>query len=65
MIEYVKKPDIANIVSRLRKQAGAELTERQEGSITGHNMRWAYVGRHLHGSEELLRVVHININLKQ
>ncbi|BBL58854.1 hypothetical protein [Methylomonas koyamae] len=65
VIEYVKKPGIADIVMRLRSQADAELPECQEGLTSDHDMRWAYVSRHRHSSEELLRVVHININLKR
>lgn len=63
VIEYVKKPGIANIVMRLRKQADTELPVRQEGPTSDHTMKWAYVSQHRHSSEELLQVVHVNVNL--
>ena len=63
VIEYVKKRGIAAIVTQLRKRADADLPEYQEGSTDGHAMNWAYVSQHRHSSEELLRVVHINVNL--
>ncbi|MGH8077910.1 MAG: hypothetical protein ACREPE_11375 [Lysobacter sp.] len=63
VIEYVKKPGIAQCVTRLRKKADAELPVRQEGSTVDHGMQWAYVSKHRHSSEELLRVVHVNVNL--
>lgn len=63
VIEYVKKPGIANIVMRLRKQADTELPVSQEGPTSDHMMKWAYVSQHRHSSEELLRVVHVNVNL--
>ncbi len=63
VVEYVKKPGIANIVTRLRKQADDDLPVGQSGSTTDHAMKWAYVSQHLHSSEELVRVIHVNINL--
>lgn len=63
VVEYVKKPGIANIVARLRKQADDDLPVRQSGPTTAHAMKWAYVSQHLHASEELIRVIHVNINL--
>lgn len=63
VVEYVKKPGIANIVAKLRKQADGDLPVKQSGSTTDHAMKWAYVSQHLHASEELIRVIHVNINL--
>jgi hypothetical protein len=63
VIEYIKKAGISTIVARLRKQADAEMPECQEGSTAAHAMNWAYVSRHRHSSEELLRIVHVNVNL--
>jgi hypothetical protein len=63
VVEYVKKRGIASIVTQLRKRADTERPECQEGSTTGHAMNWAYVSNHRHSSDELLRVVHINVNL--
>ncbi|WP_369070832.1 hypothetical protein [Burkholderia gladioli] len=63
VIEYVKDPGIARIVSRLRNVADSELPVQQKGSTRDHAMRWAYVSDHQHASDELIRVVHINVNL--
>ena len=63
VIEYIKKRGITTIVTQLRNRADAELPECQEGSTAEHAMRWAYVSEHRHTSDELLRVVHINVNL--
>lgn len=63
IIEYVKQKGIANIVARMRKQSDEDLPVRQEGVTADHSMRWTYVSQHRHSSDELVRVVHININL--
>jgi len=63
IIEYVKKPGIANIVTRLRKHADSTLPVRQSGLTRDHDMRWAYLSDHRHASEELIHVVHINVNI--
>lgn len=63
VIEYVKKPSIAKIVTGLRKEADAKLPIHQEGATSDHAMKWAYVSQHRHSSDELVRVVHVNVNL--
>lgn len=63
VIEYVKQQGISNIVARIRKQSDEDLPVRQEGVTGDHSMKWAYVSQHRHSSDELVRVVHININL--
>ena len=63
VIEYVKKPGIATLVTKLRKHADTNLPVGQSGSTIKHNMQWAYVSEHNHLSDQLIRVVHINVNL--
>jgi hypothetical protein len=63
VIEYVKKSGIAEIVLKLRKKADADFPVQQYGATCDHRMKWAYVSSHRHTSEELIRVVHINVNL--
>ncbi|WP_175725417.1 hypothetical protein [Burkholderia ambifaria] len=63
VIEYVKQAGISGIVSRLRKQADTDFPVHQVGSTQNHAMQWAYVSEHQHSSDELIRVVHINVNL--
>jgi hypothetical protein len=65
IVEYVKTPGIARIVLNLRKKADADFPVRQHGSTYEHEMKWAYVSNHRHASEELIRIVHINVNLHQ
>jgi len=63
VVEYVKNPGIADIVIKLRKQADTDFPARQHGSTCDHKMKWAYLSDHRHASEELIHVVHINVNL--
>ena len=63
VLEYVKKPGISGVVAKLRRNADEALPVQQEGSTSDHSMKWAYVSQHRHSSDELVRVVHININL--
>lgn len=63
VVEYLKKPGIAELVLKLRKKADADLPVRQYGETSDHRMKWAYVSGHRHTSDELIHVVHINVNL--
>lgn len=63
VIEYVKKPGIKTLVTKLRASADSGLPVNQQGLTSDHKMQWAYQSKHLHGSDELLSVVHVNVNL--
>lgn len=63
VLEYVKKPGISDIVVKLRAKADLDLPVRQQGATCDHQMKWAYISEHRHTSQELIRVVHINVNL--
>lgn len=63
VIEYFKKAEIAKLVAGLRSHADRNLPVRQEGATIDHPMKWAYQSQHRHASAELLRVVHVNVNL--
>jgi hypothetical protein len=63
VIEYVKKAKIAELVTGLRSHADSNLPVQQEGATIDHPMKWAYQSQHWHSSAELLRVVHVNVNL--
>lgn len=65
VIEYVKKSGISNLVLKLRNKADADFPVHQQGVTYEHKMKWAYISDHLHASEELINVVHINVNLHQ
>lgn len=64
-IEYVKKQGIKTLVTRLRKAADSNRPVQQQGPTCDHKIRWAYESKHLHSSDELLSVVHVNVNLHQ
>lgn len=63
VIEYVKNPGISNIVLKLRQSADTDLPIRQVGLTYDHSMKWAYSSNHRHSSEDLIKVIHINVNL--
>ena len=63
VIEYVKNPGIAEIVLKLRDRADIELPVQQQGGTQDHQMKWAYSSNHRHSSHEIVKVVHVNINL--
>ncbi|WP_294911427.1 hypothetical protein [Tatumella sp. UBA2305] len=63
VVEYVKKPGISDIVVKLRTIADKTLPVFQHGITKEHSMKWAYESSHKHASEELIHVVHINVNI--
>lgn len=63
VIEYVKKAEIEKLVEGLRKHADQKQPVQQQGATADHPMKWAYQSNHLHSSEALMRVVHVNVNL--
>lgn len=63
VIEYVKKVEIAKVVKGLREHADHYKPVQQEGVTAGHSMKWGYQSLHRHSSDELMRVVHVNVNL--
>lgn len=63
VIEYVRDPGISNIVVKLRAKADLDLPVHQQGTTCDHRMRWAYISDHRHTSQELIRVVHVNVNI--
>lgn len=63
VLEFVKKAGISQIVKKLRTQADADRPVVQQGATKDHQMKWAYESDHLHSSGEVLKVLHINVNL--
>lgn len=63
VIEYFKNPSIARLVKGLRDHADVNHPVQQEGATADHPMKWAYQSSHRHVTDELLRVVHVNVNL--
>jgi len=63
ILEYVTSPDISNIVLKLRNRADKDLPVQQVGGTEDRTMKWSYKSHHRHSSGELIKVVHINVNL--
>ncbi|AGI21887.1 hypothetical protein H681_00025 [Pseudomonas sp. ATCC 13867] len=63
VVEYIQKPGISDIVVKLRAKADIGFPVNQQGTTCDHRMKWAYISDHRHTSQELIRVVHINVNL--
>ena len=63
VIEYFKKPGISELVVKLRTKADRDFPVYQEGTTCDHQMKCAYMSDHRHTSQELIRVIHINVNL--
>lgn len=63
VLEYVTKPGISDIVVKLRAKADLDFPVHQQGATCDHQMKWAYISDHRHTSQELIRVIHINVNL--
>lgn len=63
VIEYVKKANIVKLVKGLRTDADSHLPVDQRGKTKDHSIKWAYQSKHEHSSGEILRIVHLNVNL--
>ena len=63
VFEYVKKQGIATLVKSLRVHADKNKPLDQHGDTSTHAMTWAYESQHMHSSDDLFRVVHVNVNL--
>lgn len=63
VIEYFKKTRIAGLITTLRKHADTNLPVSQSGSTKDHSMQWAYTSEHNHLNQQVIQVVHINVNL--
>jgi hypothetical protein len=63
IFEYVKKPNIKDLVVKVRSHLDNDKPCGQEGDCQDHRIRWAFTTQHQHTSGELLRVLHMSINL--
>lgn len=63
MVEYVKDPDIAGLVVKIRLHMDMQKPLSQDGESADHRIHWAFTTNHKHGSGEMLRVLHLNCNL--
>lgn len=63
MIEYVKKPNIKDKISRIRKTMNSLRPVNQSGVTKDYVLNWSFISRHTHSSGEMLQVAHIGCNL--
>lgn len=65
LVEYVKKPKIKDIVSKVRAHMDTSKPCAQKGKSQDHRIRWSFITNHTHRSGERLRVLHLSCNLHQ
>ena len=63
IFEYVKMPQIKNLVEKIRKHLDRNKPCGQDGDSEEHRIRWAFSTKHLHSSGEPVRILHLNCNL--
>jgi len=63
LIEYVKDPNIKQLVEKIRRHMDANKPCAQSGTTQDHRIHWAFTSNHFHSSGELIRVVHFSCNL--
>jgi hypothetical protein len=63
VIAYFKKEGISTLVQKLRDKMDADLPSAQQGQTTEHTVKWWFLSKHKHSSDEVLCVAHIGCNL--
>ena len=63
LLVYVKKKDVAGIMSTLRKDMDTENPANQKGQTIGDNLQWSFLSVHQHSSGKDIEVSHVGINL--
>jgi hypothetical protein len=63
VIEYVTKPKIKDLVTKIRAHLDSTKPCSQESESKDHRIRWAFTTDHQHSSGETFRVLHLNCNL--
>jgi hypothetical protein len=63
LLNYVQKPDILSIVTKLRQRMDKDLPHCQTGPSTSSGLHWSFVTSHAHSSGENLNVYHVGCNL--
>ena len=65
VVEYVTKPKIKDIVSKIRSHMDSSKPCAQKGKSQDHRIRWSFITKHAHSSSERLLVLHLSCNLHQ
>lgn len=65
VISYVKRPNIAGLVAKLREKMNADKPCQQIGDTQDHDnqLRWAFLSSHNHSSGEEIDVSHVCCDL--
>lgn len=63
LINYVRKPDIKAIVTKLKTEMDNKLPENQTGPCEDYVLKWSLLTKHKHISGEIVSVGHIGFNL--
>jgi hypothetical protein len=63
LIEYVRDPDIAGLMKKVRNKMDEDLPEQQKGKAMDHSIKWSFISIHGHSCGEDLEVGHIGCNL--
>jgi hypothetical protein len=63
LLNYVRKADIAEVITNLRDSLDKKLPEKQKGATQDHKLKWSFSSVHEHSSGEDLAVDHVGCNL--
>ena len=63
LLSYVRKPNIKDLVARLRAAVEKRLPENQIGPCQDHVLKWSFVTKHKHSSGEELALSHVGCNM--
>lgn len=63
LITYVRKADIAGLLTKLRERMDLELPSQQQGASTDLPIKWSFLTGHAHSCGEVLEVSHVGCNL--
>jgi len=63
LLNYVRKSDITQVVTNLRKSLDTTLPLKQKGPTQDHKLKWSFSSIHGHSSGQDLEVDHVGFNL--
>lgn len=63
LIEYFRKPNISDLVLKIRKKMDVDLPCNQQSSTSDHKLKWSFSSTHRHSCGDVLEVSHIGCNL--
>ena len=63
MLIYVRKNNIATLITRLRDDMDKDRPAAQQGNTQCDDLTWSFLSVHKHGSGEDIEVSHVGVNL--